>query len=164
MNDKRTRRKFFIGAGATLAAPLGVTAVLAGYGEGNGERSALLAALDDSNAIRVVLQRYVRLVSAGAPAELAELFADPARAAVDASIRSLAADADANIALADGTATARVPCTVDTATPIESGGTLVEMARLQGDGVVKSSEKRVLSSSLVKIDGAWKIERLEFVA
>ncbi len=165
MSTKPTRRTFFKGAGATLAAPVGITAALASYGEGSGDGAALLSALDDSNAIRVVLQRYVRLVSAGARAELAELFADPARAAVDAGIRSLASDADANIALtADDTATARMGCRVDTAAPIESCGTLVEMARLQGDGFVARSERRVLATSFVKIDGTWKIEHVELLA
>ena len=164
MNNKPTRRTFFVGAGATLAAPAGITAALAGYGEASGDRAGLLAGLDDSNAIRVVLQRYVRLLSAGAHAELAQLFADPVRAMLDSSIRSLASDADANVALtANDTATAHVACTVDTAIAIESCGTLVEMARLQGDGFVARSERRVLSSSLVKIDGAWKIERVEWV-
>ena len=46
MNSKPTRRTFFVGAGATLAAPVGITAALASYGEGSGDRAALLAALD----------------------------------------------------------------------------------------------------------------------
>jgi hypothetical protein len=165
MNSKPTRRTFFVGAGVTLAAPVGITAALPSYGEDSGDRTALLAALDDSNAIRVVLQRYVRLVSAGAHAELAELFADAASAAIDSSIRSLASDAEANVALtATDTATARLACTVNTATPIESCGTLVEMARLQGDGFVARSERRVLASSFVKIDGTWKIQRTEWLS
>ena len=42
-------------------------------------------------------------------------------------------DGDDTIAIfTDGTATARLPCIVATASPIESCGTLVEMARLQG--------------------------------
>jgi hypothetical protein len=53
---------------------------------------------------------------------------------------------------------------VTTATPIESCGTLVEMARLQGDGVIKRAERQVLTSSFVKRDGAWKIERAELTA
>lgn len=165
MNRKPTRRTFFKGAGAAIAAPVGIAAALASYGEGNGDRAAVLAALDDSNAIRVALQRYVRTLSAGAHAELSQLFADPARAAIDSSIRSVTTDADANVAsIGNDRATARVACTVDTATPIEACGTLVEMARLQGDGYVTRSEKRVLMSSFVKIDGAWKIERTELTA
>ena len=118
----------------------------------HGERRrsrARLAALEDPNAIRALLQRYVRLVNTGAHASCD--CSPTVRTAIDRSIRSLASDADVAIAVAaDGTATARVACTVETATPIESCGTLVEMARLQGDGFVARSERRVLVSSFVK--------------
>ena len=50
------------------------------------------------------------------------------------------------------------------ATPIDGCGTLVEMARLQGDGLVERSERRVLVSSFVKRDGVWKFENAEFQA
>ena len=109
-------------------------------------------------------QRYVRLVNKGAYAELAELFAH-AGAPVDRSVRAISPDADVGVSLADdGTATTRVACTVERATPIEGGGTLVEMARLQGDGFIARSERRVLASWFVKIDGVWKIERTEWLS
>ena len=86
-----------------------------------------LARLEDLNAIRALLP---------------VLLANPARMALGTDVRSIAADGDDAIAVAaDGTATARLACTVTTATPIESGGTLVEMARLQGDGFVVRSER-----------------------
>src|SRR5687768_9124436 len=138
MNSKPTRRSFFGQAGAALAAPLAATAALAGESRDGGDVATRLAALEDTNAIRALQQRYARLVTAGAHAELAALFADPARAAVVENVRSLKPDGEAAVTLAtDGTATARLACTVETATPIEPCGTLVDMARLQGDGVLK---------------------------
>ena len=142
MNNKPTRRSFFGAASAAVAAPLAASAAFAAD-RGN-DLAARLAALEDQNAIRALL-----------PA----LFADPKRMALDSRVRSLAADrGDAISVAADGTASARIACTIETATPIESCGTLVEMARLQGDGLVVRSERRVLVGAFVKRDGVWEFE------
>ena len=164
-NERRTRRSFFGHAGAALAAPLTATAALAGeHDDGASDVAQRLAALEDVAAIRALQRRYVRLVGTGHGEDLAALFAEPRQASIDEHVRSAVADADDTIAVAaNGTATARVACTVETATPIQSCGTLVEMARLQGDGIVRRSETRVLESTLVKHNGVWKIERVEFL-
>ena len=145
---KPTRRMFFGQAGAALAAPLAATGALAAANRGDDDVATRLARLEDMNAIRALL-----------PA----LLANPTRMALGADIRGIAADGDDTIAVAtDGTATARVGCTVAAATPIEGGGTLVEMARLQGDGLVVRSEHRVLASAFVKREGSWKFESARF--
>jgi hypothetical protein len=149
MSNKPTRRWFFAKAGATLAAPLAATAAFAGERDGAGYLAGRRSAFEDVDAIRALL---------------AALLADPARLGLDAGA-NIAADRDDAITIAtDGAATARVPCTVETATPIESCGTLVEMARLQGDGVVRRSERRVLASTFVKRNGIWHIEHTELTA
>jgi hypothetical protein len=167
MSSKPTRRSFFGQASAALAAPLAATAALAGESRDGGDVAARLAALEDTNAIRALHQRYARLVTAGAGAraELTALFADPVRAVVAENVRSLTPDGEVAVTIAaDGTATARVACTVETATPIEPCGTLVDMARLQGDGVLKRSEQRALESSFVKRDGVWQFVNAGFQA
>jgi hypothetical protein len=61
----------------------------------------------------------------------------------------------------DGTtATAHTRCAVQTEAVIGPNCTLVEMAREQGEGVLRRSEKRVLVSTYVKVSGTWKIDRL----
>jgi hypothetical protein len=165
MNSKPTRRTFFSHAGAALTAPLAAMAAVGGEREVENGLAARLAALEDLHAVRALQQRYVRLVNAGARVDLAALFAEPARAALDETIRTVTLRPDDALEVAAGaTATLRVACTVEIATPLESCGTLVEMARLQGDGIVKRSEARVLESSFVKRDGIWKIEHAEFLA
>src|SRR5688572_6934495 len=146
MNRKPTRRSFFGQASLVLAAP--VTALAA---EGRGDDvAARLAALEDANAIRGLLHRHANRVSNGVDAPPAP------------EVRSVALDSDPEIDVAaNGTAAARARCTVTTATPIESCGTLVEMARLQGDGVVKHVERRVLHGRLVKRQGVWQLETTE---
>ncbi len=162
MNGNPTRRAFVLGA---ALAPAGVTAALGTYGEGLANPAALAAAFDDSYAIRVLLERYARLTTAGAHTELEALLADPARATFDRSIRRLTTDADANVALtSDDSAAAHVACTVETATAIEDCGTLVEMARAQGEGFVTRVERRVLRGTFVKRGGVWKVATMELVA
>jgi len=148
MKSTTTRRKFFGGA-AALAAPLAAGAAVAGERAGD-DLSARLAALEDANAIRAALQSYARRVNLGV---------EPPPAA---NVHGLTLDSDAAIDIAaDGTAKAEAPCTVETATPIEPCGTLVEMASLQGDGVVKCSEPRLLVAQLRKQDGVWTCEHAE---
>lgn len=147
-----SRRTFFGKAGAALLAPLAATRALAGEQPGD-DLAKRLAALEDADAIRGLLQRHVQSVNAGTSA------------APDAHVRALNLDSEIAIeVLGDGTATAKVGCSVATATPIVGGDTLVEMARLQGDGVLKRHERRVLVGSLAKRRGMWQIERLELRA
>jgi hypothetical protein len=163
MTDKPTRRAFFGQAGATLTAPLAATVAFGGELHGRGFVAGRLESLDDVNAIRALERRYARLVGSGNTEAIAALFADPARASVDGHVRSVVIDGDDKITvLADGTATSRVACTVTTATPIEDCGTLVEMARLQGDGFVKRTEPRELVASFVKLNGSWQLDSAEF--
>jgi hypothetical protein len=144
MKNKPTRRTFFSQAGAALAVPLAA----AGTGAADGNREDATTRLEDMNAIRALLPT---------------LLAKPARMALDASVRSVVAEGGDSIAFAlDGTATARLDCTVEAAAPIETDGTLVEMARLQGDGFVLRSERRVLLTAFVKNDGRWQFKDARF--
>lgn len=55
-----------------------------------------------------------------------------------------------------------IHCVVETETEIGPNCTLVEMARQQGEGVLRRSEARVLESGCVKRDGVWKLTRAVF--
>jgi SnoaL-like protein len=164
------RRGFLWKAGAALAAPLAVGAesATAHAAVERDTSQARLAELEDVNAIRELTRRYVRHVNAGAHDEAAALFAEPARADTRAASK-LAADPlggeDAiEIAASGTTATARLPCAAESETPIEPVTPLVAMARAQGGGVVRRSERGVLEGAYVRRDGGWKIERLTFRA
>ena len=163
------RRGFLWKASAALAAPLAVGAASASaHATARDTSQARLAQLEDVNAIRELTRRYVRHVNAGAHAEAAALFAKPERADTRAA-RTLAADplgGEDTIEIAAGgtAATARLHCTAETETAIEPVTTLVAMARAQGGGVVRRSERGLLEGTYAKRDGAWKIERLSFRA
>jgi hypothetical protein len=62
------------------------------------------------------------------------------------------------------TATTRLHCTAEIGTPIEPVTPLVEMARVQGGGLVSRTERGMLEGTYVKRDGVWKVEHLIFRA
>jgi hypothetical protein len=169
-NVNSARRGFLWKASAALAAPLAVGAASASA-HAAGERDASqarLAQLEDVNAIRELTRRYVRHVNAGARVDAAALFVEPARADTRFA-QTLAADPlggeDAIEIAAGGTAaTARLHCVAETETPIEPVTPLVAMARAQGGGLVRRSDRGVLEGAYVKRDGSWKIQRLAFRA
>jgi hypothetical protein len=144
MNYTTTRRRFFGGA-AALATPLAGGAAVT-----SDDLSARLTALEDEKAIRALLQDWARGVGAGKVAAPA------------ANIHGLTLDTDVSIAVAEnGTARASAPCVIETATPIDGDETLVEMARQQGDGVIRRTERRVLHGSFVKQDGFWHLANVQ---
>jgi hypothetical protein len=147
MNGSTTRRRFFGGA-ALLAAPFA-----AGTAAASDDLAARIAALEDANTIRTLLRDWARGVVAGTAAAPAP------------NLYAFTRDADVSITVADdGTAAASAPCIVETATPIAGNETLVEMARLQGDGLVRRVERRVLHSRFVKNDGGWQLASTELRA
>ena len=159
-----TRRLFFSKAGAALSAPLAVATASASR-EDSEALEMRLAMLEEIDAIRELHQTYARLINAQAHKEIVALFADPTRAQIDTSIRNVSSDHFAqqdviDVATDHKTATARIHCRVQVETPIGPSCPLVEMARQQGDGVVRRAEKRVLESDYVKRGGVWKIERM----
>jgi len=159
-----TRRSFFWKAGATLSAPLALTTARASgsSAEGTGALETRLANLEEVNAIRELHQNYASHINAREHEAIVRLFAAPSEAQIDASIRNLSADDFGEhdvieVAADRNTATAHFHCTVQTETAIEPSCPLVEMARQQGEGVIRASEKRVLEVTYVKESGAWKI-------
>jgi len=165
------RRGFLWKASAALAVPLtvGAARVSAHTAEARDTSEARLAELEDVNAIRELTRRYVRHVNAGAHDEAAALFAQPARADSRSGPTTLGADSlggeDAiEIAAGATAATARLHCNAEIETPIEPVTPLVAMARAQGGGVLRRTDRGVIEAAYVKLDGCWKIERLAFRA
>jgi hypothetical protein len=60
------------------------------------------------------------------------------------------------------TATGQFPYSMQVGTPMTGDSSLVEMARLQGEGIVKWWEGGIYEASYVKVGESWKIRRLEY--
>jgi hypothetical protein len=155
-------RRNFLKFGAMAAAPF-VAATPAAAARLGDDSAAKLARLEAMNAMRDVHGAFVRAVNARRPADAAALFADPKAASLDSTLTGLAADPAAaetwDIAADGRSATLRTAMTVKTETPLLPCP-LVEMAKLQGEGVCRQTASRTLETAFVKTeDGAWKIER-----
>jgi hypothetical protein len=60
------------------------------------------------------------------------------------------------------TASGQFPYSIQVGAPMTGDSSLVEMARLQGEGIAKWWEGGTCKASYVKVDNAWKISRLEY--
>ncbi len=158
-----TRRAFLKG-GAILAAPLTAATAAHAATDPAAERLALL---EDEKAVRGLQAALVQRLNAGAHDAAAELFAEPQNAAFDPAVRRVTTEADAEfLEVQPGRtqASARLAVSVATEAPVEPWCPLVDMARQQGEGVVRAAGRRVLETDYVKRDGVWKIARAELRA
>jgi hypothetical protein len=154
-----TRRSFIRKTGAALSAPLAAAAAVVPVRAG-GDADPLgvrLARLEDEYAIRALNQDVARQVNAGGAAALG----------IDPAIGTVAADdfgrRDAiDVAPDRQTATSLMHCTVQIETVIGPSCPLVEMARLQGGGVVRRSETGVFENVYARRDGVWMLQRTTY--
>jgi hypothetical protein len=164
-DDLVARRRFFAGAGAALVAPAAVASLGTGDALADDRAASLaerLAALEDAHAIREIERAYLRHVNAGTlAAAAAELFAHRECAGAGVALREIAAEAESDIVVGADRRTAALclRCKVGVDVAIEAPGcTLVDMARAQGEGVVRRTESRRLELALVRSAAGWKIE------
>jgi len=66
------------------------------------------------------------------------------------------------IAADDKSAIGRFHCAVELETAIAQDCTLAQMAREQGSGFIRRTERCVLNVKYVKASGAWAIAKIEF--
>jgi hypothetical protein len=128
------------------------------------DHRARLARLQDETAIRDLHQTWLRRVNTGAQVEAASLCVDP-RGGLHQAVSRVSADhaaAPDQISLAaDGrSASGRYSCLVETETPRPAECTLAQMAHAQGEGMIRSAERRVLPARYVKAERGWVIETL----
>ena len=164
--NNATRRKFFVKAGTALSLPLAAAASaaepLTAGGVPTGPRDAV-------TPVRQLKQALARELNAARESNggssAAELFtAGKLPAALAGVTRLLPTDfgeSDALEIAADGlTAAAAFYYAVETSVPIAAEGTLIEMARAQGEGFVRTTVYRTLDLVCVCERGTWKIEAL----
>ncbi|HEY6902730.1 MAG TPA: hypothetical protein VI216_00370 [Candidatus Acidoferrales bacterium] len=160
--DTDSTRRSFLKGGALLAAPL-AAAVPAVLVADDGLR-ARLAKLENEAAIRELHQGWLRRINTRTGDATTLLFADAEGAAPDQAVRNIAADhagePDVIDIAADGkSAVGRFRCIVEIENAIAQDCTLARMARAQGGGFVRRSERRVLKVEYVKVDGMWAIAK-----
>jgi hypothetical protein len=183
------RRSFLWRTGAAVTAALAYAAV--GVSKPKTEKADPLQILEDMNAIRNLHKTYETRLDRGMYEEVAALFSDDAEVSFNGGIfagrkgvRRLYADhfsrglTGKKIEPAPGfqleqqemievapdrkTAKARFHFSMQVGEPMTGNSSLVEMARLQGEGIVKWWEGGIYEASYVKVGESWKIKRLEY--
>ena len=166
-----TRRSFIQTAGVAVSAPLAAVAATEPVRASTAGQSlaARLALLEDRDAIRALNEEYARLVNAGLRDSVAALFSDRSAVQLDPQISGLApagfGEHDRIEIAADRTsATALLQCVVTREQAIGPSCTLVDMARAQGGGVVRRTERATVENHYVRQDGTWRIVRSTYRA
>jgi hypothetical protein len=167
-----TRRSFIRRAGVALSSPVAVAVAsaprLATAGKPEDAVPARLARLEDVEAIRALNQAYARHINAGATEEIGTLFADRSDAQRDPCVIAVRpfdfGESDSiDIAVDRQTASARLHSMVEFETAIGPDCPVVQMARHQGGGFVRRTERGVFENSYVRPEGTWKLRRSTFV-
>lgn len=154
-NDSSSTRRSFLKAGAVVAVPLAAAPAAALADDGFRAR---LARLEDEAAVRALHQDWLRRVN-GRAGDAAVLGADVRGIAPDHAI------ADAIEIAADGkSAAGRFHCAVQLETELALDCTLAQMAHAQGEGVIRTTERRVLTAQYVKAGDGWSIAKLGFAS
>jgi hypothetical protein len=149
-----TRRTFLKG-GALLVAPIGTVAVSAAVMT-DGTLHDRIAHLEDEAAIRTLHDSWLRQVNAGERG-----------ARLDAAVRRITADhagaADRIELAADHrSAVGYFDHAVEFETPLPKDSTLAQMAHAQGHGVMRRTERRLLTIDYAKAHGSWRIAQVTF--
>ena len=160
--ESTSSRRSFLKGGAIAAAPLAACVPAAAMAES--EHKARAQRLQDEADIRALHQAWLRKVATSSDA--AALFADQKAARLPEAVRCVAADhageGDRIDVAANGQrAAGRFATLVELETELPRDSTLAQMAHAQGGGVVRTVERRAMSASYIKVDGAWTIATLE---
>jgi hypothetical protein len=147
-----TRRTFLKG-GVLLAAPIGTAAVSAAV-MADGTLHDRVAHLEDEAAIRAVHDGWLRQVNAGERGTQ-----------LDAAVHRITADhagaADRIEVAADHrSAVGYFDHAVEFEIPLPQDSTLAQMAHAQGHGVMRRTERRLLTIDYAKAPGGWRIAQV----
>jgi hypothetical protein len=159
-----TDRRSFLKTGALVTAPLAAVALPAAALAADDGSRAKLARLEDERAIEGLRRSVLRKINGDAASDCGQFIARADAIELDEGLRSIADDPveEPTLALSeDGAhATCRNSCRVEVETALTGSTTLERMARFQGQGSHRSSEKRMLLTDYVKQDGEWKLAHL----
>jgi hypothetical protein len=136
-----------------MSAPAAFVAAVEPARAATGTLEARVAALEDEIELRRLAAKLVEQINSGSRDVLA---------AGNAALREIvAADVEASYSSAvipsdRSAARVRLPCTVCFDEPIDApGSSLVDMARLQGEGVLPRLETRVLEALFERTAAGW---------
>ncbi len=180
------RRSFMWKAGAAMSAV--VASAAAGFPKSGADKADIQK---DANAVRTLHRTYEARLHEGRYEEALDLFEDNAEVVYNGGLfkgeKSLSrlycnffrsGQTGKKIEPAPGfeidavdivevagdrkSAVGRFPYSIQAGTPMKDDSSLVAMARLQGEGIVKWWEGGICEASYVKAGKNWKIKRLQY--
>jgi hypothetical protein len=159
-----TSRRSFLKSGAIAAAPIAAVGVPAAALANDGSK-AKLARLEDERAILELHAALLRRVNTAGLATSGEFFASGKAPSLGKGLRSIAPDPTGEspaltFSEDGGRATQSQAVRVGIAAELEGEGTLVQMARLQGNALEAEVLPRTLVADYVREEGGWAIEKL----
>jgi hypothetical protein len=149
MSNTTTSRRDFLKTGALAAVPVAAAGFPAAAIAADDSQAAL-ARLQDERALEALTREALRQFNQGGSAQFA---AGVTRVALTDEAHELEVTGD--------TATARFACTVDTAHALEGQGTLLDMARLQGNAGRTETTGQTLLARYTRQQGQWAIAALD---
>lgn len=161
----QTSRRSFLKSGALVAAPVAAIGVPVAALAADGSKAALTR-LQDERAIDMLNRDFLRAFNQSGAKGTANLFAGRKAPKIAEGINRLSmdmAEVPKSFAIAaDGTsAAARFECTVEMTEALEGQETIVQMARLQGNGAGTHSARKTLSAQYAKSGDDWLIANVE---
>ena len=151
-------RRMFLKCGALLAGPIAaasVPAIALAKNPADAGVNARLGRLEDEAAIREVHRSWLRQINAGGGGLAL------AAGSVTRVTAGYSGTPERMEFAADGRkATGHFDCAVDLETPLPVDSTLGQMAHAQGTGVMRTTERRMLTVEYVKVAGAWRIVKV----
>jgi hypothetical protein len=153
MKDKTSTRRSFLRGGALLAAPIAAASVSA-VALADDELNSRVKRLEDEAAIRELHQCWLRQVNAGERGAL-----------LDDTVQRIVADhagaPDKIDIAADGrSAVGYFDYAVESETPLPEDCTLAQMARAQGNGSIRRTERRMLTVHYTNTGCTWSIAKV----
>ncbi len=162
MSMTSTNRRSFLKAGALVATPIAALAPVAALAD-DGTRSRL-AQMEDEKAIEALTRSFLRRFNGSDAGNCGEFVASSGAIQLDADLCAIAEDPAevALIELADNgtSATYRRACVVDRTTQFTGNTTMEKMARFQGQGSARHSEKAMLDAQFSRTAKGWTITSL----
>lgn len=164
MEQTGPNRRAFLKTSAFAAAPIfalsAPAAVLAAD-----DHSAKLARLEDERSIEALHRKLMRHLN-GSQLE-SGLLANAGAIDLESGLRSIAHDPSHDMVVElseDGqSAWTKCECSLERQVELKGNSTIEKMARLQGQGVHRHNENRVLAAEFVKGDDNWQIARARLI-
>jgi len=157
-------RRAFLKTSVFAAAPIFALAAPAAVMAADGH-NAELARLEDQRSVEALHRKLMRHLN-GSQLD-SGLLANPGAINLESGLRSIAHDPNYDMVVElseDGqSAWTKSECCLERQVELTGTSTIEKMARLQGQGVYRHNENRMLAAEFTKYEGSWQIAGAQLI-